>query len=181
LACRRALRKQGSLALWSAEPSKVFEQLLISCGFKVRRYRAKSYQGGNSKPFFIWVAAEDKTMLPPGAASRACKVGRYPGKAADREENGQCVLWLKEAPVKPGIMGSVAVFRSATLSDANAISEVYLASRKQFLPYAPLAHTDEQVRAWIANQLIPNSDVIVALVDNEIVGMMAVSQNDVAS
>lgn len=91
------------------------------------------------------------------------------------------MLWLKEAPVKPGIMGSVAVFRSATLSDANAISEVYLASRKQFLPYAPLAHTDEQVRAWIANQLIPNSDVIVALVDNEIVGMMAVSQNDVAS
>ena len=41
LACRQALRKQGSLAIWSAEPSKVFEQLLISCGFKVRRYRVK--------------------------------------------------------------------------------------------------------------------------------------------
>ena len=65
-ACRRALRKQGSLAIWSSEPSKVFEQLLISCGFKVRRYRAKAYKGGNSKPFFIWVAAEDKTILPSG-------------------------------------------------------------------------------------------------------------------
>ena len=65
-ACRRALRKQGSLALWSSEPSKVFEQLLVRCGFEVRRYRAKAYQGGNSKPFFIWVAVEDKTILPAG-------------------------------------------------------------------------------------------------------------------
>jgi spermidine synthase len=65
-ACRRALRKQGSLAIWSAEPSKVFEQLLISCGFKVRRYRAKAYEGGNSKPLFIWVAAEDSAILPSG-------------------------------------------------------------------------------------------------------------------
>jgi GNAT superfamily N-acetyltransferase len=78
-------------------------------------------------------------------------------------------------------MESAAVFRAATISDASAISEVYLASRKRFLAYAPLAHTDEQVRAWIANQLIPNSDVSVALVDGEIVGMMAVSQNDSAS
>jgi len=63
-ACRRALRKQGSLAIWSAEPSKVFEKRLISCGFKVRRYRAKAYQGGNSKRLFIWVAAEDEKILP---------------------------------------------------------------------------------------------------------------------
>jgi spermidine synthase len=66
LACRRALRDQGSLAIWSSEPSKVFEQLLISCGFKVQRYRAKAYPGGSAKPFFIWVAALDKTILPSG-------------------------------------------------------------------------------------------------------------------
>ena len=88
---------------------------------------------------------------------------------------------MKEPPIKPRIMGSVAVFRAATLSDAAAISEVYLASRKRFLPYASLAHTDEQVRAWIAKALIPNSDVNVALMDNEIVGMMAVSHNGSAS
>jgi spermidine synthase len=64
-ACRRALRKQGSLAIWSSEPSKVFEQLLVSCGFNVRRYRANAYKGGNSKPLFIWVAAEDEKILPP--------------------------------------------------------------------------------------------------------------------
>src|SRR5215212_3246365 len=63
-ACRRALRKQGSLAIWSSEPSQVFEQLLISCGFNVRRYRAKTYPGGHAKPLFIWVAAEDEKILP---------------------------------------------------------------------------------------------------------------------
>ena len=78
LACRRALRKQGSLAIWSSEPSKVFEQLLISCGFKVRRYRAKAYQGGNAKPLFIWVAAEDKTILPSGGGEPRLKGKKVP-------------------------------------------------------------------------------------------------------
>jgi spermidine synthase len=70
-ACRRALRKSGSLAIWSAEPSKSFEQLLMTCGFHVRRYREKAYKGSNSKPFFVWVAAEDETILPPGGGE-AC-------------------------------------------------------------------------------------------------------------
>jgi spermidine synthase len=83
LACRRALRKQGSLAIWSSEPSKVFEQLLISCGFKVRRYRAKSYQRGNSKPFFIWVAAEDKASLPAGGGEP-----RLQGRQVPRQSRG---------------------------------------------------------------------------------------------
>jgi spermidine synthase len=65
-ACRRALRKPGSLAIWSSEPSKVFEQLLMNCGFHVRRYKGKAHKSGNSKPLYIWVAAEDKTILPPG-------------------------------------------------------------------------------------------------------------------
>jgi spermidine synthase len=66
VACRRALRKQGSLAIWSTEPSKSFEQLLMGCGLQVRRYRVKAYPGSNATPLFIWVAAEDETILPPG-------------------------------------------------------------------------------------------------------------------
>jgi spermidine synthase len=65
-ACRRALRKPGSLAIWSSEPSKAFEQLLMNCGFHVRRYKGKAHKDGNSKPLYIWVAAEDETILPPG-------------------------------------------------------------------------------------------------------------------
>jgi len=66
LACRRALRKQGSLAIWSTEPSKAFEQTLSNCGFKLRRYKVKAYQASHSKALFIWVAALDETLLPPG-------------------------------------------------------------------------------------------------------------------
>jgi ribosomal protein S18 acetylase RimI-like enzyme len=71
-----------------------------------------------------------------------------------------------------------ARFRAAVLSDADAICNVYLVSRKHFLPYAPLAHTDEDVRDWIANHLLYNADVSVALVDGEIVGMMAVTHDE---
>jgi spermidine synthase len=65
-ACRRALRKSGSLAIWSSEPSKAFEQLLMNCGFHVRRYKGKAHKDGNSKPLYIWVAMEDESTLPPG-------------------------------------------------------------------------------------------------------------------
>jgi spermidine synthase len=65
-ACRRALREQGCLAVWSAEPSKKFEQLLMSCSFHVRRFRMPPYKGSKSQSRFVWVASEDKIILPPG-------------------------------------------------------------------------------------------------------------------
>jgi len=65
-ACRSALRKNGCLAVWSAEPSKKFEQLLMSCSFHVRRFRVPAYKGSKSQSRFVWVASEDKIILPPG-------------------------------------------------------------------------------------------------------------------
>ena len=65
-ACRRALRRQGCLAVWSAEPSKRFEQLLMSCSFHVRCFRVPAYKGSRSQSRFVWVASDDKTILPPG-------------------------------------------------------------------------------------------------------------------
>jgi spermidine synthase len=65
-ACRRALGKQGCLAVWSAEPSKKFEQLLMNCGFHVRRFRVSAYKGSKSKSRFVWVASESKSILPRG-------------------------------------------------------------------------------------------------------------------
>jgi spermidine synthase len=64
--CRRALRSGGCLAVWSAEPDKKFEHRLMRSGFHVRRYRAPAYPGSKSKSFFIWVASDDRTALPPG-------------------------------------------------------------------------------------------------------------------
>jgi len=66
LACRHALRKQGCLAVWSAEPNKKFEQLLMSCSFHVRRFRLSAYKGSKSQSRFVWVASEDKVILPRG-------------------------------------------------------------------------------------------------------------------
>jgi spermidine synthase len=63
--CRRALRKNGCLAIWSGIPSKAFEQTLMNCGFHVRRYKLKAYSGSSKTSLFVWVASEDKSILPP--------------------------------------------------------------------------------------------------------------------
>ena len=70
LACRRALRHRGCLALWSAESSKKFGQLLTRCRFHVCRFRVSAYKGSKSQSRFVWVASEDKNKLPPGGAKR---------------------------------------------------------------------------------------------------------------
>jgi len=79
-AFRRALRKQGSLAIWSTVPNKEFEKLLMNCGFQVRRYRVKAYPASHSKPLFIWVAAQDGTILPPGGSDPSLPGRKGPGE-----------------------------------------------------------------------------------------------------
>jgi len=100
LACRRALRDQGCLALWSAEPSKKFEQLLMSCSFHVRRFRVSAYKGSKSQSRFVWVASEDKVILPRGGGKPRLplKTSRRkvcPERGAGREEadsTSKCTL-----------------------------------------------------------------------------------------
>jgi spermidine synthase len=65
-ACRNALREKGCLAIWSAKPSKYFEQLLMDCGFHVTRFRVPAYKGKNPQSHFVWIASENKSKLPPG-------------------------------------------------------------------------------------------------------------------
>jgi len=65
-ACQQALCKQGILGVWSAEPSKKFEKLLMICGFHVTRFRVPAYKGSKTLSRFIFVASEDRKILPPG-------------------------------------------------------------------------------------------------------------------
>jgi GNAT superfamily N-acetyltransferase len=65
--------------------------------------------------------------------------------------------------------------RAATVDDAPAVASVYLRSRKELVPCAPLAHSVEQVREWIRGQLIPAGRTTVALVGGQVVGLLAVS------
>lgn len=67
------------------------------------------------------------------------------------------------------------ILRHALPTDAADLTEVYLTSRKTFLPFAPLVHSDEEVHQWISGVLIPTGNVTVAISSNELIGMMAVS------
>lgn len=73
------------------------------------------------------------------------------------------------------------IIRTASLADANQVAEVYLASRKAFLSFAPFVHTDAAVRQWVAGQLIPTGGVTVAVHgrgEGPVVGMMALAQHE---
>lgn len=67
--------------------------------------------------------------------------------------------------------------RNATTDDADCIADIYLTSREHYLSYAPVAHTDEAVRTWIRETLIPSGNVTVASIENSLVGFLAVSRD----
>lgn len=64
--------------------------------------------------------------------------------------------------------------RIATQPDANIIANLYLASRKEYISFAPLVHSDEAIRHWMHDILIPNSQVWVVEQNDAIIGMMAI-------
>jgi spermidine synthase len=67
-ACRRALRRQGCLAIWSAGPAKEFERLMMLNGFHVRRFRVPTQRGRKSRSCTVWIASEYKNSLPLGGS-----------------------------------------------------------------------------------------------------------------
>ena len=89
MACRYALRNQGCLAVWSAEPSKKFERLLVGgCGFHVRRFRVPTYKGSKSQSHFVWVASENKANLPPGGGEPRLSRGDESKESRRRSRDG---------------------------------------------------------------------------------------------
>ena len=75
-------------------------------------------------------------------------------------------------------MNHHTTLRPATPADAAEIAQLYLCSRRQFLPYAPLAHSDEEVKHWIREQVLPSAQVTVALDGGEIAGFAASTDDD---
>jgi GNAT superfamily N-acetyltransferase len=67
--------------------------------------------------------------------------------------------------------------RPATSDDADAVAEVFLRSRKELVACAPLAHSDENVRAWVRERLIPAGRTTVALVEGRVIGFLVVSSD----
>ena len=66
----------------------------------------------------------------------------------------------------------------ALAADAAEIADVYLAARNDALPFLRRVHTDEQVRAWIADTLMLQCRVWVARSEQRIVGFLALNNDE---
>jgi ribosomal protein S18 acetylase RimI-like enzyme len=65
--------------------------------------------------------------------------------------------------------------RAATDADADAIADVYLASFAAAYPF-PRAHTDRQVRRWVARVPLPTEEIwVVTAADRVVVAMMVLT------
>ncbi|MEU6309563.1 GNAT family N-acetyltransferase [Streptomyces sp. NPDC047014] len=64
------------------------------------------------------------------------------------------------------------VVRRAVDSDASAVAEVWLRSFAAALPGVRRAHTDDQVRSWIREVVVPGQETWVAAVEDAVVAMM---------
>ena len=68
--------------------------------------------------------------------------------------------------------------RRATLPDALAVADLYLASFNATYRF-PLAHSDAQVRDWIRDVVIPDEETWVAVDDGLVVGMLALRECEI--
>lgn len=72
-------------------------------------------------------------------------------------------------------MSSNFILRPARSPDAAKISEAFLAARRQALPYLPKVHTDDEIRAWIRDVVVPTTTVWVAEADGQVAGFFSLS------
>ena len=66
-----------------------------------------------------------------------------------------------------------AVLRPAKSADAPRIATVLIETRRAFMPYAPSAHPEPELREWVASVLLPSGGVTVAEAHGGVVGVMA--------
>ncbi len=67
------------------------------------------------------------------------------------------------------------VLRPAVPADALRLAQILIDSRRVHVVHAPLAHTDDEVRAWVQAVLVPGGGVTVAQQGPEMLGLMAVA------
>ena len=66
-----------------------------------------------------------------------------------------------------------ARLRRARPSDAAAIAALHLAARREAMPYLPALQSDEEVRVWTRDTLLPKAEVWVAEIAEKPVGYLA--------
>jgi GNAT superfamily N-acetyltransferase len=67
------------------------------------------------------------------------------------------------------------VVRRASEADSEAVAEVWLRSFDAALPTVRRAHSDDEVRAWFRNVVVPYKQTWVAVAGTEVVGLLVLS------
>ena len=67
--------------------------------------------------------------------------------------------------------------RPARPDESLAVADVFLRSWKTLMPDIPIGHTDDQVRAWIAASVMVEKRVFVAIDEDAVIAMMAISED----
>ncbi|MFF3836530.1 GNAT family N-acetyltransferase [Streptomyces sp. NPDC001930] len=68
--------------------------------------------------------------------------------------------------------------RRAAASDAAEVAEVWLRSYAAALPDVRRAHTDDEVRYWLREMVVPAQETWVATVEDTVVAMMVLDGED---
>ena len=66
--------------------------------------------------------------------------------------------------------------RAAKDADWEAVAGILIETRTEFMPYAPSAHGDAELRGWVRTELIPGGGVVVAEDQGHVVGVMATAK-----
>lgn len=70
---------------------------------------------------------------------------------------------------------SAVVVRRAAAPDASATAEVYLRSFSAALPTVVRPRSDDEVRAYIRDVVVPSRETWVAVADDQVVGLMVLA------
>ena len=68
-----------------------------------------------------------------------------------------------------------AVIRTATIDEADAVADVYLAARHTLDAFAPMAHDDAATRGWVRDVLFRSAEIWIGVKDGRVAAMMALT------
>ena len=72
---------------------------------------------------------------------------------------------------------SAVVIRRATAADASAAADVYLRSFDAALPTVVRPHSDDEVRAYVRDVVVPLRETWVAAAEGQVVGLMVLADD----
>ena len=70
-----------------------------------------------------------------------------------------------------------ATLRPVAAEDAPCVASLLINTRSAFMPYAPSAHPEEELREWVASSLVPSGGVTVAELQGRVVAAMATERS----